>query len=46
MILGDTVVTSMHVLFGESIPDNFLRDLDEATVKCDPKSDGSVTLIG
>jgi hypothetical protein len=33
---GDTVITSVHVLFDESIPErsaDYFRELDEATVK-------------
>ena len=40
MLLGDTVVVSVHVLFDESIPKlctDYFRELDEATVKCDPE---------
>ena len=40
ILLGDTVVTSVHVLFGESIPErsaDYFGELDEATVKCDPE---------
>ena len=40
VLLGDTVVTSVHVLFDESIPErsaDHFRELDEATVKCDPE---------
>ena len=40
MLLGNIVVTSVHVLFDESIPErsaDYFRDLDEATVKCDPE---------
>ena len=38
VLLGDTVVTSVHVLFDESIPErsvDYFRELDEATVKSD-----------
>ena len=34
VILGDTLVTSVHVLFDEAIPEksaDYLRELDEAT---------------
>ena len=34
------MVTSVHVLFDESIPErsaDYFRELDEATVKCDPE---------
>ena len=40
VLLGDTVVTSVHVLFDESIPErsaDYFRELDEATVKCGPE---------
>ena len=36
VLLGDTVITSVHVLFDESIPvlsADYFRELDEATVK-------------
>ena len=39
VILGDTVITSVHVLFDESMPErsaDYFRELDEATVKSDP----------
>ena len=40
VLLGDTVITSVHVLFDESIPErsaDYFRELDEATVKSDPE---------
>ena len=40
VLLGDTVVSSVHVLFDESIPErsaDYFGELDEATVKCDPE---------
>ena len=40
MLLGDTVVTSVQVLFDESIPANtpdYFKELEEATVKVDPE---------
>ena len=36
VLLGDTVITSVHVLFDESIPERS-AELDEATVKSDPE---------
>ena len=39
-LLENAVVTSIHVLFDESIPErsaDFFRNLNEATVKCDPE---------
>ena len=38
ILLGDTTVTSVHVLFDESVPErsaDYYRELDEATVKVD-----------
>ena len=38
VLLGDTLVTSAHVLSDESIPErsvDYFHELDEATVKCD-----------
>ena len=40
ILLGDTTVTSVHVLYDESIPErspDYYRELDEATVKVDPQ---------
>ena len=40
ILLCDTTVTSVHVLFDESIPErsaDYHRELDEATVKVDPQ---------
>jgi hypothetical protein len=40
VLIGDTVVTSVHVLFDESIPERgaeYFKELDEATVKVDPE---------
>jgi hypothetical protein len=40
VIIGDTVVTSVHVLFDESIPsrsEEYFKELDEAIVKVDPE---------
>ena len=40
MLLGDTVMTSVHVLFDESIPArsaDYFKELEEATVKVDPE---------
>ena len=39
VIIGDTVLTSVHVLFDESIPErsaDYFKELDEAMVKMDP----------
>ena len=40
ILLGDTVITSVHVLFDESIPErsaDYFKELDELTVKVDPE---------
>ena len=37
VLLGDIIVTSVCVLFDESIPERYFREQDEATVKCDPE---------
>ena len=40
ILLCDTVVTSVHMLFDESIPErgaDYFRELDEATVKSHPE---------
>ena len=41
VLLGNTVVTSVHVQFDEFIPerpgDYYFRELDKATVNCNPK---------
>ena len=40
MLLGDTVVTSVHVLFDESIPArlaDYFKEIDEANVKVNPE---------
>ena len=40
ILLGDTVITSVHVLFDEAIPErsaDYFQELDEATVKTDPE---------
>ena len=39
LLLGDSAIMSVHVLCDVSIPDRsayYFRELDEATVKCDP----------
>ena len=40
ILLGDTVILSVHVLFDEAIPErsaDYFQELDEATVQTDPE---------